>query len=188
MFVLFLLNLDDTFADCPKILSKDYWGGQAATHIDYVIKPVKYIIIHHTVTQQCLTENDCSQQLINIQSYHMNDLSLYDIGYNFIIGGDGNIYEGVGWHKEGAHTYGYNKKSIGDFLNTCSRFFNAFLDVAPNKKQLEAGQKLIECAVEKGEVDRTYKLMGARSVSATESPGLALFRVIQNWRGFTRNA
>lgn len=33
--------------------------------------------------------------------------------YSFIIGGDGNIYEGAGWHKEGAHTYGYNKKSIG---------------------------------------------------------------------------
>ena len=31
----------------------------------------------------------------------------------FLIGGDGNVYEGVGWMKEGAHTYGYNKKSVG---------------------------------------------------------------------------
>lgn len=31
----------------------------------------------------------------------------------FLIGGDGNVYEGCGWTHEGAHTYGYNKKSIG---------------------------------------------------------------------------
>lgn len=30
-----------------------------------------------------------------------------------MIGSDGNIYEGVGWYKVGAHTYGYNSKSIG---------------------------------------------------------------------------
>lgn len=29
-----------------------------------------------------------------------------------MVGGDGQIYEGNGWNKEGAHTYGYNKKSI----------------------------------------------------------------------------
>lgn len=62
-------------------MSKDDWGGQSAKRIDYVIKPVKYIIVHHTVTQPCLTENDCSQQLANIQGYHMNDLSFNDIGY-----------------------------------------------------------------------------------------------------------
>lgn len=64
---------------------------------------------------------------------------------------------------------------------------NTVVAVAPNAKQLEAGQKFIECAVEKGEVAQNFKLMGARSVSATESPGLALFRIIQKWRGFTRN-
>lgn len=32
---------------------------------------------------------------------------------SFIIGGDGNIYEGAGWHKIGAHTRGYNSRSLG---------------------------------------------------------------------------
>ena len=32
---------------------------------------------------------------------------------SFLIGGDGNVYEGTGWSKEGAHTYGWNKKSLG---------------------------------------------------------------------------
>lgn len=36
-----------------------------------------------------------------------------DIGYNFIIGEDGNIYEGRGWGKKGAHSKPFNSKSIG---------------------------------------------------------------------------
>lgn len=27
--------------------------------------------------------------------------------------GDNGIYEGTGWHKEGAHTYGYNSNALG---------------------------------------------------------------------------
>ena len=34
-----------------------------------------------------------------------------DIGYSFLVGGDGNIYEGRGWDRVGAHTSGYN--SVG---------------------------------------------------------------------------
>jgi len=45
---------------------------------------------------------------------------------SFLIGGDGNVYEGCGWTREGAHTYGYNKKSvgiafIGNFERKCYR-------------------------------------------------------------------
>lgn len=32
---------------------------------------------------------------------------------SFLIGNDGNVYEGAGWNKVGAHTLGYNRKSIG---------------------------------------------------------------------------
>ena len=35
-----------------------------------------------------------------------------DIGYNFLIGGDGIVYEGRGWNKQGAHTKGNNFKKI----------------------------------------------------------------------------
>ncbi|KRT85399.1 hypothetical protein AMK59_2784 [Oryctes borbonicus] len=98
-----------------------------------------------------------------------------------MVGGDGNIYEGVGWHKRGSHTYGYNSNSIG------IAFIGDFRNVTPKPKQLEAAKKLIQCGVELGELDSRYKLMGARSVIATESPGLALFRELTNWRGFTRN-
>lgn len=35
------------------------------------------------------------------------------IYFSFLIGGDGKVYEGVGFHKVGAHTRGYNTRSLG---------------------------------------------------------------------------
>lgn len=35
------------------------------------------------------------------------------IHFSFLIGGDGKVYEGVGFHKVGAHTRGYNTRSLG---------------------------------------------------------------------------
>lgn len=42
---------------------------------------------------------------------------------SFLVGNDGNIYEGTGWLVIGAHTYGYNTNGtgiafIGDFTGT----------------------------------------------------------------------
>lgn len=36
-----------------------------------------------------------------------------DIGYNFLVGEDGLVYEGRGWGKRGAHCPKFNPKSIG---------------------------------------------------------------------------
>ena len=39
-----------------------------------------------------------------------------DIGYNFLVGEDGNIYKGRGWGKVGAHTSRHNANSIGESM------------------------------------------------------------------------
>ena len=36
-----------------------------------------------------------------------------DIGYSFLVGGDGKVYEGRGWNHVRAHTSGYNSEGIG---------------------------------------------------------------------------
>lgn len=41
-----------------------------------------------------------------IQTFHIESRGWFDIGYNFLIGGDGAAYEGRGWKTEGAHTLG----------------------------------------------------------------------------------
>ena len=54
--------------------------------------------------------------------FFFHQIGWSDIGYSFLVGGDGNIYEGRGWDIIGAHTAGYNSKGyaasfIGSFMN-----------------------------------------------------------------------
>lgn len=116
--------------------------------------------------------------------------------FSFLVGGDGQIYEGAGWHKVGAHTRGYNTRSLGlAFIGTFTSkiifliFLHStsfFTDQLPNNKQIQAAKDFLQCGVELGELSKNFKLFGARQVSATESPGLKLYRDLQNWPHFTR--
>lgn len=68
---------------CPEIITKQRWAGKPATTIDYQIIPIKFVIIHHTVTGQCDKKSKCAQILQNIQHYHMKELGYWDIGFKY---------------------------------------------------------------------------------------------------------
>lgn len=101
------------------------------------------------------------------------------IGYNFLVGGDGLVYEGRGWDVQGAHTKGYNTDSIG------ISFIGTFVKIRPSDAQLYACQKLLEEGVRLKKLAPDYKLYGHRQLSATESPGDVLYRIIQTWPHWT---
>jgi N-acetylmuramoyl-L-alanine amidase len=98
-----------------------------------------------------------------------------DIGYNFLIGQDGNAYEGRGWNHRGAHSPNFNSISIG------ISFIGSFMDEKPNEAALNAGKALIECGVAQGAIQQSYGLMGHRQDIQTDCPGDALFAEIQTW-------
>lgn len=68
-------------ADCPRIKLKRQWGGKASSIVNYRPVPVKYVIIHHTVTKECNAFLECAEILQNMQYHHMNTLDFDDIGY-----------------------------------------------------------------------------------------------------------
>lgn len=111
----------------------------------------------------------------NIQKYHIESARFSDIGYNFLIGGDGNSYEGRGWDFVGAHTGGHNTGSIG------IAFIGMFDETPPTAVQLNAAKKLIEEGVRLKKLDADYKLFGHRQFKLTNSPGDALYTIIQEW-------
>lgn len=67
--------------DCPQIKLKRQWGGKPALGLNYQLRPVRYVVIHHTVTSSCSGLVQCGDLLQNMQSYHQSQLDYYDIGY-----------------------------------------------------------------------------------------------------------
>jgi N-acetylmuramoyl-L-alanine amidase len=140
--------------------------------------PVSHVFIHHTEGNSCGTKVKCSQAVRNIQGFHQKTRGWEDIGYNFLVGGDGNIYEGRGWGKVGAHTRGMNNKAIA------ISFVGNYMKSTPSNKMLVVAQKLIDCGKEKGFISKNAQIHGHRDQNCTECPGNKLYAIIKSWKGF----
>lgn len=163
-----------------KMVSRWEWLAQPPTQPTTPLKtPVPYVIISHTATETCLSQAQCVFQVRYIQTFHIESRGWFDIGYNFLVGGDAEVYIGRGWEKEGSHTLGYNKYSIG------ISFIGTFIDNLPTKNQLVACKRLIQRGVELGYIKKDYKLLGARQLQTTQSPGTKLFEEIKKWPHWT---
>ncbi|KAG6458852.1 peptidoglycan recognition protein [Manduca sexta] len=171
---IFVLFIEWTYADCG-VVSKKEWDGLAALQVEYLPRPINLVIIEHTVTPFCETTAKCKERIRNIQDYMMDNFNFPDIGYSFMVGGDGKVYEGVGWLHVGAHTYGYNRKSIG------IAFIGNYNNDTPTSQQLEAVKQLLKCGVEQGHLTANFHVIGHKQVLATESPGRKLYNEIRRW-------
>ena len=98
-----------------------------------------------------------------------------DIGYSFLVGQDGNIYEGRGWHHVGAHTKNYNRDWFA------ASFMGSFTTHLPNNASLNAVKDLIDCGIQKGFISHSYVLFGHRDKGNTTCPGDRLYHEIQSW-------
>ncbi|KAM7348159.1 peptidoglycan-recognition protein LE-like isoform 2-T2 [Cochliomyia hominivorax] len=135
----------------------------------------------HTATDSSNSSKDNMQIIRNIQTFHIDSQGWDDIGYNFLIGCDGNIYEGRGWGVVGVHTYGYNKRSIG------IAFIGNFIRALPTEKALNSCKNLLKRAIEEGHLTDNYKLLGHRQCIPTSSPGKLLFEELTKWEHFYDN-
>ena len=100
---------------CPSIISKAQWGGRPPVSTpEKISTPVPFTVIHHGGSNDyCTTQTQCAAIVRAYQNYHIDSNGWNDIGYNFVVGEDGNVYEGRGWEAVGAHAPTYNTKSIG---------------------------------------------------------------------------
>jgi len=167
--------------DCPQIITRSQWGARAPSSISYVGDNLAYHFVHHAETPDCDSEATCSARVRSIQAYHMDSNGWSDIGYNFLIGGDGNIYEGRGWGVLGAHTGGYNSVGYG----TC--FIGSFTDHIPVPEAVNKYMALLECSTGSGYVASNYQMKGHRQApgGTTSCPGDMLYNLIQSWPGWT---
>jgi N-acetylmuramoyl-L-alanine amidase len=113
----------------------------------------------------------------NFQDSHMGR-DFPDVGYNFVAGGDGNVYEGRGWDATNMHTGFVTRCNIG------ISFIGNFVHDTPTNGQIEAVQELIKLGVRLGKIDKSYKLVAMNETFTTLSPGVVVYNIIAKWRHF----
>uniref|UniRef100_A0A1I8P2P3 Peptidoglycan recognition protein family domain-containing protein n=1 Tax=Stomoxys calcitrans TaxID=35570 RepID=A0A1I8P2P3_STOCA len=178
--------IDDTFEDevCVKgklcLIERDIWRGRPqGGKMDRQELPLHRVVIAHTASNTCDSLDICSDRVREIQNYHMDSYKWYDVGYNFLIGGDGRVYVGRGWDDVGAVVRGYNYDSVG------IAFIGNFDSDKATEAQLTACLQLLEEGVRLEKLVSNYIVNGALQLSATRSPGKFLYNAIRKWDHWT---
>ena len=143
---------------------------------------IKKIVIHHTATVKNL--DDPKKAIRDIYIWHSLSKGWGDIGYNYIIDQQGNIYEGRfgGEMVVGAHAGRGNHGSIGIAI------LGNYQDQDPPEAVLTALTSLIKEKAEKYNIDtegtsvfrgETYSnVMGHRDIMSTSCPGDRLYAML----------
>ncbi|XP_071581463.1 peptidoglycan recognition protein 3-like [Temnothorax nylanderi] len=181
VYVTFITQ--EAAANNPNIISRAQWGARAPkrTALNLKSNPAPYVIIHHSTGSGCETQAICQLKVRQFQNDHMNRRNWADIGYNFLIGEDGNVYEGRGWDKQGAHSVPYNKKSIGICI------IGDYRHRTPNAAAVQAVANLIAHGVQNHKIKNDYKLLGHLQTWTTACPGNSLYTMIKSWPNWSPN-
>ncbi|NXE57167.1 PGRP2 amidase, partial [Casuarius casuarius] len=169
-------------AECPAVVPRCMWGARPYRGTPSALTPpLPFVYIHHTYEPgaPCRTFAACARAMRAMQRFHQDTRGWDDIGYSFVVGSDGYLYEGRGWHWVGAHTRGYNRRGYG------VGYVGDYTASPPDADALAlVRDAFLPCAVRTGRLRHNYTLRGHRQMGRTECPGDSLFREIETWHGF----
>ncbi|KAH8302777.1 hypothetical protein KR044_010741 [Drosophila immigrans] len=157
------------------LVSRADWRARAPGEMTPMQLPLGRAVIAHTAGRDCTDDESCAEQVRSIQAYQMVRLKYSDISYHYLIGGNGRVYEGRSPSLQGAIAAGNNGNTLA------IAFIGNFDAQAPSDSVVAAAQSLLEHAEQEGQLAADYKLLGHRQVSATKSPGDALYALLEKW-------
>ncbi|HEX6381568.1 MAG TPA: N-acetylmuramoyl-L-alanine amidase, partial [Acidimicrobiia bacterium] len=97
----------------PNIITRAEWGAdESIRKDDQKYAPINKLFVHHTVTSPDGQDSDPAATVRAIYAYHVQGNGWDDIGYNFLIDGEGRVYEGR-WARE----YAAGEEPTGEDLN-----------------------------------------------------------------------
>lgn len=157
------------------VLDRVGWNARRRKGRDVPMMPVR-MTVHHTEGHRPSGEKQTAQKVRDIQYYHMVGRALQgkeafdDIGYHFLIAGDGRVVQGRKSNVLGAHAYRANRNNIGIAL------MGNFNKMQPNYDQIESLKRLVAYLAVKYDIDPAHSgtLEGHGHYTPTDCPGLHL--------------
>ncbi len=107
---------NDCYCPLPDFFNRDEWGcpdGEEPSCPSPSYTNVSHLIVHHSATSN--TSTNWPGVVLSFWDYHVNTLGWCDIGYNWLVDPDGNLYEGRGGgnNVKGAHFSCANAYTMG---------------------------------------------------------------------------
>lgn len=170
------------YLDCPPIIPRCLWGAKIPKGIPSRLSPpLHFIYVHHTEvpSRPCLTFKQCSRDMRAMQRFHQEERGWKDIGYSFVVGSDGYMYEGRGWWRQGSHTRNHNSFGYG------VAFIGNYSASLPTRHSMSlVRHRLATCGVIGQFIQANYTVQGHRQVVNTTCPGDALYSEISTWEHY----
>ncbi|XP_034544842.1 N-acetylmuramoyl-L-alanine amidase-like isoform X2 [Notolabrus celidotus] len=169
--------------DCPQIIPRCQWGAEEYRGTPTPLSlPLQFLYVHHTYepSSPCLSFSRCSLNMRSMQRFHQEDRGWSDIGYSFVVGSDGYVYEGRGWNLLGTHTRGHNSIGYGVSL------IGNYTAILPSRHAMDLiRRRLVQCGVDGGKLAANFTIHGHRQVvNYTTCPGDAFFSEMRSWEHF----
>jgi hypothetical protein len=156
------------------LVTRAEWGAECLRANHDPMVSISRITLHHTDEHAGMRGKSDVDVVRGIQRYHQDQQGWADIGYHYLVGVDGRIYEGRASSVQGAHSGGAN--NVGNLGISIIGNFN---DKLPSRRQLDALEAFLEDRREALGL-RANALYGHRDLSATECPGVALYEWLQD--------
>ena len=159
------------------VVSRSAWGARA-TRCSGRDRTARYrMAIHHTSSP---STGDIARRVRGFQAYHMDSRGWCDVGYHFLIGRDGTIYEGRPLELRGAHVGGNNSGNIGISFVGCFEPRNCSPSSrwgasSPSDAMVESASRLVAALADHYGITRSAtSIRGHRehSGASTDCPGI----------------
>lgn len=159
----------------PPVVSRSAWGAKPPRS-PYSKHAVQHIVVHHTSLPRA-ADYQGAATVRGIQHYHQNSRGWKDIGYHFLVGPDGKIFQGRPETVSGAHVIPNNGKVgvcvIGDFENGQDT-------VTPVQREAVVG--ILTWLAGTYGVTPSSEIFGHRDWMSTDCPGQTLYEDLPNIR------
>lgn len=161
--------------DHYELVPRSAWTEEPVGPNHVLMGKVVKITIHHTDEHGGMDGKSDIEIVRMIENFHRNQKRWAAIGYHYLVGKDGRIYEGRPVRFQGAHC-GKNENNLGiSVIGDCHHNL-------PNAKQLKALKAFLDDQRERFSVPRS-QVFGHRDIKPTICPGDQLYAWVQQYSG-----
>lgn len=176
-------QLEQKFPTVAPIMSRLGWRAAPRAGSNDGHDPYR-VTVHHTQGARPMDEASTAAAVKGVQQYHMvgrgreGKDNFHDIGYHFLIAGDGRVIEGRRAEYLGAHAGGANSGNIGIAM------MGDFNKLKPTNAQIESLTRLVTFLSVKYKKDPNSKdfLEAHNHYTNTDCPGKHLMSILDSLR------